>query len=172
MRDKGLYETDVLTWSKQQADALRRLAELELAPAVDWSRVVEEIEEVGRAELRRVHENAKTAMVHLLSGYCDPDSLSRMRWSIETSRELRSLRNDFTESMRTQLDLNEIWQDAFDSAVQVVSPDILEVPPSIPATCPFVLDDLLDESFTYDSGLRALYDLLTAPRQQMIEGLT
>ena len=42
-----LYDTDILLWSEQQAELLRRRA----ANALDWDNLVEEVEAVGRSEL-------------------------------------------------------------------------------------------------------------------------
>lgn len=42
-----LYERDILIWSEQQADLLRRVARGERVNGVDWAHVAEEIEDVG-----------------------------------------------------------------------------------------------------------------------------
>jgi hypothetical protein len=49
-----LYDTDVLEWSERQADLLRRLAAGERVNSadLDWQHVAEEIEDVGKSELR------------------------------------------------------------------------------------------------------------------------
>ena len=48
-----LYERDILSWAERQSALLRRLANGErLNEAVDWPHVIEEIEDVGRSELR------------------------------------------------------------------------------------------------------------------------
>ena len=49
----SLYEHDVLAWSEQQAQTLRRLARGErVNDAVDWLHLIEEVEDLGRSELR------------------------------------------------------------------------------------------------------------------------
>jgi Domain of unknown function DUF29 len=47
-----LYDRDILTWSRHQADLLRRIARGQRVNGVDWEHVVEEIEDVGLSELR------------------------------------------------------------------------------------------------------------------------
>ena len=50
-----LYKDDILLWSEQQAELLRRLAAGEHVNAqVDWENVVEEIESVGSEQRHRV----------------------------------------------------------------------------------------------------------------------
>jgi hypothetical protein len=41
---------------------------------------------------------------------------------------------------------------------------VLGVPPGIPRTCPFTLDELLADDFTYDRAVERLYILLTSWR--------
>ena len=45
-----LYGDDIVLWCEQQADALRRRA----ADHLDWDNLAEEIEDLGRSELRTV----------------------------------------------------------------------------------------------------------------------
>ena len=49
-----LYDTDVLSWSEQQAELLRRAARGERVNGLDWPNLIEEIEAVGRSEVRAV----------------------------------------------------------------------------------------------------------------------
>jgi Domain of unknown function DUF29 len=51
-----LYDTDILLWSERQAELLRRSAAGERVSdgELDWPHIVEEIEDVGRSELRPV----------------------------------------------------------------------------------------------------------------------
>ena len=63
----GVYETDIVLWSEQQSDLLRRLAAGErVNDQVDWENVVEEIESVGRSEVRGVTSVLKNAIQHKL----------------------------------------------------------------------------------------------------------
>ena len=42
-----LYDEDIVTWSEQQAELLRRRS----ANALDWDHLAEEIEDVGRSHI-------------------------------------------------------------------------------------------------------------------------
>jgi len=47
-----LYDTDIVTWSAQQAELLRRVAAGErINDLVDWGNVIEEIESVGQSQV-------------------------------------------------------------------------------------------------------------------------
>jgi hypothetical protein len=56
-----LYGDDILLWCEQQADALRRRA----ADHLDWDNLAEEIEDVGRSELRTVETLLVQALRHM-----------------------------------------------------------------------------------------------------------
>ncbi len=60
-----LYDDDILLWSEQQAALLRRLAHGErVNDQLDWGNLVEEIESVGRNELRAVESHLIQALLH------------------------------------------------------------------------------------------------------------
>ena len=67
-------------------------------------------------------------------------------------------------TIRARLDLDRLWREAFDQAMIEIPRRVLGVPPSIPRTCPFTLDELLSEDFTYDRAVERLYILLTSWR--------
>ena len=61
----GLYETDILQWSEQQRDLLRRLATGErVNELIDWENVAEEIEAVGSEQLHAVRSHLIQALLH------------------------------------------------------------------------------------------------------------
>ena len=60
------YAVDPYTWSKVQADALRRRD----FAAIDWENVAEEIETVGRSEKRALASYCERAVEHLLKIEC------------------------------------------------------------------------------------------------------
>jgi hypothetical protein len=61
-----LYHRDILAWSKAQASRLRRIAAGERVNDVDWEHVIEEVEDVGRSELKTVRSHFRNALIHAL----------------------------------------------------------------------------------------------------------
>ena len=49
-----LYRTDIVTWSRLQADRLRRHLAGERVNDLDWEHVIEEIEDLGNSEIAAV----------------------------------------------------------------------------------------------------------------------
>ena len=152
-----LYETDVLTWSIQQADLLRRAARGERVNGLDWENLIEEIEDVGKSELRAVRSNLRQALVHLLRLAGWPANDAAGHWRSEVVGFLAEAAADFTASMRQRFDLGAIYEDALAQA----SSDRIDgrAPRSLPEACPFTLNDLLRQK----PDIAALVERLTGP---------
>jgi hypothetical protein len=137
----SLYDTDILIWSEHQADLLRRLASGErLNDAVDWENVIEEVEAVGRSEMRACESLLLQALIHLLKLYRAPGSRSGSHWRGEIDTFLRDAQRYFSPSMRQRIDLAALYG----QALSRLRSEARGRPDSrLPATCPFVLDDLL-----------------------------
>lgn len=153
-----LYEDDIVAWAEQQSQAIRELvrARPELSNSIDWQNIVEEIETLGRSELKAVASHMRVALEHILKAYCDPDALSCRVWEGETNRALAEAREDYRPSMRQHLDIDAIWQGAFRFAADTLRIYGIRIPPGIPTKSPFELDQLLDAAFDHRSGLETL----------------
>lgn len=137
----GLYERDILTWAEQQAGLLRRLAGGErLNEAVDWPHVIEELQDVGLSELRACESLLRQALVHLLKLHAWPAGPAA-HWCGETVGFLADAQARFTPAMQQRISLEALYRKA-QQQVRAGVPG--ESPPrELPATCPFILDDLL-----------------------------
>ena len=177
----SLYETDVLAWSEEQARALRDLASSDAATLADWDRLAQGVERVGRWAQEYVETAIRTMLAQAAVGFCDPDTLRRRERIERIYSGQRDALGVITPTIRERLDLARLWREAFDLAAAelggeltlrkslglVVDPDAtaLELPP-VPRTCPFTLDELLAEDFTYDRAVEQLYIRLTSWRPQ------
>ncbi len=138
-----LYERDILSWSEHQADLLRRLARGERVNDVDWAHVVEEIEDVGLSEMNAVQSHLDLMLVHLLKVHGWPDSPSLVHWRVELASFQKNAARRFAPSMRQRIDLTRLYGDALEQLDGVDYDGILPRP--WPVTCPFTLDELLNE---------------------------
>lgn len=138
----GLYERDALAWAERQAELLRRLAAGErLNEEIDWLNVIEEVQDVGRSELRSCRILLRHAMTHLLKLHAWPGSQAAAHWQDEASNFIDDAENCFTPSMRQHIDLNDLYRRAL-KQLRSATDDSGDALP-VPATCPFVLDDFL-----------------------------
>ena len=139
----ALYDLDALAWSEQQGGLLRRIAGGErLDAAVDWANVIEEIEAMGRSELRSCGSYLRQAMFHLLKLHAWPGSLAADRWRGEVFVFLDLAQRAFTPSMRQRISLEDEYRGALRLA-RFAMREIEAPARPLPDACPFTLDELL-----------------------------
>jgi len=109
-----LYDDDILLWSEHQAALLRRLALGERVNDrdLDWPNISEEIEAVGRSELRACEALLVQAVVHQIKQMCWPDSLEVPHWRGEEIRFRQEAADAFSPSMRQRIDMARIQRRA------------------------------------------------------------
>ena len=144
------YETDILEWSSQQAALLRRLATGErLNAPPDWANIIDEVEAVGRSELRAVESLLTQVMLHRLKVQAWPDSRGVPHWRREMESFLRDARADYTPSMRGRVDVARLYARALAHL-----PDWMDDVPALPVPelCPVTLDQPLTEGVVGQAG--------------------
>jgi len=138
-----LYDTDILLWSEQQADLLRRYAAGERVndAAVDWPNIVEEIEDVGRSELRSCRSLLRQALRHMLKAEAWPASRDAPTWRADAIDFRRQARDAFTPSMRQKIDVARLYREALQALPEAVDGEQpLPINTAVPS-----LDELLSE---------------------------
>lgn len=136
------YDTDILAWSEQQADLLRRLSQGEPANSneIDWPNVIEEVEDVGKNTLRACRSLLRQALRHMLKAEAWPLSLDAPTWRADAVDFRAQARDAFTASMREKIDVAGLYQDALRAMPETVDG---QPPLPVPATCPVTLDEML-----------------------------
>lgn len=140
----ALYEQDVLAWSEQQADLLRRLARGERVNDIDWAHVAEEIEDLGLSELNAVQSYLRQMLVHLLKLRGWPELGAERHWRAEIVAFQADASQRFSPSMRRRIALDEVYGRAV-RQIDVTAYDGISAQYS-PETCPVTLDQLLNVS--------------------------
>ena len=157
MDQPSLYDDDIVTWSEQQAAAVRALARRpELSNALDWENVAEEIEGVGRSQVRAVEGLLIQLLAHLIKRASAPTASANLHWRREVLTFQVTALNRFERSMRQRLDARRIWRTALIVAEGDLLPFGNELLPDLPFECPLSLDDLLSATFDTDEVLRRL----------------
>lgn len=138
-----VYEADILEWSEHQAELLRRHAAGQANEAPDWPNIIEEIESVGRDQLRAVESFLVQALAHDLKAEAWPLSREVPGWRAEARRFRDDASARFSPSMRQRLDMAKLYR----RALRLLPETIDEQPPlPVPDACPVTLDELLGES--------------------------
>jgi len=140
----GLYDTDVLEWSEQQARLLRRVAAGEPGhEAPDWANIIEEVESVGRSEFNAVRSLLVQALLHELKIKAWPLSRDVPHWQAEARGFRADAAEMFTPSMRQRVDVANLYRRALDRMPESVD----GLPPlPVPGVCPVTMDELLGTS--------------------------
>jgi hypothetical protein len=103
-----LYDDDILTWSEQQAELLRRRS----ANALDWDNLAEEIEDGGRSQLRAVESHLVKALLHDLKVAAWPLSRDVPHWRAKARGHRDDARAAFTPSMAQRIDVSAASKDS------------------------------------------------------------
>jgi hypothetical protein len=136
-----LYDDDILLWSERQADLLRRLAAGEpVNERPDWANIIEEVESVGRSDLRAVRSLLLQAMVHMLKAEAWPNSLSAPAWRSEAVLFRAQAGQAFSPSMRQRIDVADLYATALRALPTAMDG---QPPQPVSPTCPMTLDELL-----------------------------
>jgi len=131
-----LYDEDILVWSEQQAELLRRRS----ANALDWDNLAEEIEDVGRSQFRAVESHLIQALLHDLKAQAWPTSHDVPHWQAEARGQRDDARSGFTASMRQRIDMAALYR----RALRRMPESIDGLPPlPVPQACPFTLEEIL-----------------------------
>ena len=147
----SLYDADILLWSEQQADLLRRVARGErVNDAVDWENVIEEVGDVGRSEFNSVASVLEVGLTDLLLAHASPRTEPVGHWRSEAITALAgaarryspSMGRRYSPSMGRRIDLDEIWAVAMAAARNKPASDGGPASP-LPENCPFAVEDLV-----------------------------
>ena len=131
-----LYDDDILTWSEQQADLLRRRS----ANALDWDKLAEEIEDVGRSQLRAVEAHLVQALLDDLKVAAWPQSREVSHWQAEARGQRDDARAAFSHSMTQRIDLPALYRRALRRMPGTIEG---QHPLPVPSKCAVTLGGLL-----------------------------
>jgi hypothetical protein len=139
----NLYDADILEWSERQAELLRRRAAGELVndASLDWPNIAEEIEDVGRSELRSCRSLLRQALRHMLKAESWPLSRDAPSWRADAIDFGRQAKDAFTPSMRQKIDVSSLYREALQALPETVDG---QTPLPIQTEMP-TLDELLGE---------------------------
>lgn len=138
------YETDILSWSEQQAELLRQhVAGSRMNDAtIDWCNIIEEIEAVRQSQVDQVESWLFQMTVHLLKAEVWPHSLAVPHWQAEARGLRAQARRKYRASMAQKINLSGVYADALQAM-----PETIDGIPPLPVrdVCPWTLDSLLSE---------------------------
>jgi hypothetical protein len=139
------HETDFYSWTQEQAALLRELPRG--SNRLDIDNLAEEIEDLGRAEIKEISSLLRQTLTHLIKIAVDGEAQSVAHWVTEVSGFQSDAVLAYSPGLRQRLDLPKIWKLAKRNAADSLSEYGVAVPP-LPEECPISLDQLLDADFS------------------------
>jgi hypothetical protein len=139
-----LYDDDILWWSEQQAELLRRMAAGErVNDQVDWNNIIDEVESWGRSETRACRSALVQMLLHELKLVAWPNSTAVPGWRDELSMRRMEAADAFAPSMRRKIDVADLYARALHEFRKM--PAMIDglAPLPVPGTCERTLDELL-----------------------------
>jgi hypothetical protein len=135
-----LYEEDFYAWTQQQAELLRRLPAI--SNALDIEHIAEEIEDLGRSDLRAAQSFCEHIIGHFLkiefSGLDQPTD----HWSDEIVEWRLQLDKFLTRRILTKLDLPARYRMAL-RLVRRVERDVPGFLSRLPAEFPYTFEQII-----------------------------
>lgn len=142
----SLYDQDLYAWATQSARLVRERRFDEL----DVEHLAEELESMGKSELRALESRFAVLLAHLLKWEFQPGQRSKswQRTLIEQRKRIARLLRD-SPSLRPKL--AGIVPEAYDSALRLAADETGKDESDFPQSCPYQIDQTLDEGF-YPGG--------------------
>jgi uncharacterized protein DUF29 len=146
---RATYDTDFYAWTQAQAAALRA----HTWDALDIDHLVEELEDVGNEQRHAIASHARNLLLHLLKWVYQPTRRRRSwRSNIRNARIELDWRLTRNPSLRRELGDVVAW--AYPRARRLAVDETGLPLATFPETCPWGVDQLLDEDFWPEDGAR------------------
>jgi hypothetical protein len=152
------YDEDFYAWTQHQAKLLRASGKTasDLPSGIDLGHLAEEIEDLGKSELRAVTSLLRQILVHLIKAASVPSSDAIGHWRTEATNFNLDLPAYYTPSMRQLIKMDVVWKAALKAARVSLEEKGDELLASLPQQCPFLLNELLSPDFSFDEALTKL----------------
>lgn len=145
-----LYKRDFYAWAKHQAAALRDFQATRPNLPLDLEHLIEEVEDMADSKLAAVRSQLRRLIVHHLKLEYSPARAPRRKWEVSIIDAQNEIDNDMTPSVRQEAgrDLERIYKGARRlAAAELLVHDEPDAAKALPESCPYSLDQLLDEDW-------------------------
>ncbi|MBL8558596.1 MAG: DUF29 domain-containing protein [Hyphomonadaceae bacterium] len=129
------YEADFYSWTKEQADALKRRSANEL----DWDKLAEELNSLGTSEEMELGSRYVVLLTHLLKWVYQPDRRSRS-WSNTITTQRRAIAKHLRRNPGLKSIEAEEYLDAYENARLEASSETDMDVGAFPEAPPFTMD--------------------------------
>jgi hypothetical protein len=149
-RSERLYKDDFYAWTRDQAAALRRLADERWNGPLDLLHLAEEVEDLGSEQQWAVESQLERIIEHLLKLEHSPSRGPRRQWMISVNTARGEIQRRLTRAIRREVepDLPELYSRARRNAnLALLDHGEADAARALPDACPYALDDLLADEW-------------------------
>jgi hypothetical protein len=138
----SLYDEDFFEWTRRNAELLRA-GQLDQA---DIGHIAEEIEDMGRRDLKELNSRMRVLLIHLLKRHLQPEKRSRS-WDSTIVSQRIEIEDDLKQSPSLRAKLRAEFKDNYEKAVRRAIVETGLARDRFPNECPFTLEQILDPEF-------------------------
>ena len=147
-----LYRDDFVSWTREQADGLRRARDAGSNLPLDWVNLIDEIEALGASERRELRFHLARIVEHLAKLRYSPVRWPRRGWMRTVQRHRDALEQLLADSPSLRDDgpalLAAAWRNARRDAAKGLERHLERA--SLPEHCPFDVAQILDPDWFPD----------------------
>lgn len=151
------HDVDFYSWTQEQAALLRALPRN--SNHLDIENIAEEIEDMGRTEIKEVESYLLQTLAHLIKIAVDKDAQSLPHWVNEANGFQARAVLAFSPGLRQRLDMPKVWKLAKRIANVALAEHGVDLP-ILPDECPMSLDQLLADDFNPREAAAVVMDTL------------
>jgi hypothetical protein len=149
-RVERLYKDDFYAWTRDQASALRRLADECWNGPLDLLHLAEEVEDLGSEQQWAVEGQLERIIEHLLKLEHSPSPQPRRQWMISVNTARGEVQRRLTRTIRSEVEphLPDLYRRARRNAdLALVDYGETDAAQALPEACPYTLNDLLADEW-------------------------
>jgi len=137
-----LYNLDFAQWLEVNVEKLRR----QDYTSVDWENLIEELEDMGRSERRRLKSNVIVILLHLLKWQFQPERRSGS-WESSLLEHRRRVREALEESPSLRPYLEAQFPQCYREAVKQARAETGLPMETFPPECPYLTATVVNDDF-------------------------
>jgi len=139
---QSLYDQDLYAWAMQTARMVREKRFDEL----DLEHLAEELESMGKSELRALESRLTVLLAHLLKWQYQPQHRSKS-WQRTLIEQRKRIHRLIVDSPSLTPKLPAVLPDVYESALRLAAEETGMDESDFPQVCPYSVEDLLDGGY-------------------------
>ncbi|MGX7704708.1 DUF29 domain-containing protein [Methylobacterium sp. Gmos1] len=143
---RASYERDYFSWVQEQVALIRARRFDE----IDAEHVAEELEDLGKSQLSRLHSALRVLVMHMLKWDQQPEHRTAS-WIFSIAEQRRRYHRLLRDNPGLKPHRETALADAYEGARLWAAEETHLEPDDFPKECPYTWDDLLDRPFDFDS---------------------